>query len=115
MITDTCRCGASVRIEQTLSCYEREAHREWMEAHAGCRMDSEQWLIPENEPEQPDAQPPAIVPSVTRCRGCQSYRQSVTAYTGVPWKYCNEDGLYLRPDSEPCSEYQPKTHQDITE
>jgi hypothetical protein len=52
----------------------------------------------------PDAQPPAIVPEYTRCRGCQSYRMS-----GEGVEYCNEDGLPIFHDGVCCGEYQPKT------
>jgi hypothetical protein len=58
------------------------------------------------------AQPPAIVPGCTRCRGCQSYRYATGAWTGTACEYCNQDGLPLRPDEEPCSEYKPEMHQD---
>ena len=68
--------------------------------------------VPDGWKAPPDAQPFAIVPEVTRCRGCQSYRHATGAWTGTACEYCNQDGLPLRPDEEPCSEYKPKTHQD---
>jgi len=52
----------------------------------------------------------ATVPTLTRCRGCESYRR----YDGSG-EYCNQDGLPLRADGESCSEYQPETHQDAAQ